>query len=167
MTVKELLTRTRGQIGKNTIYGLGQGVSQGASPRGETGACDCSAFVCWALDLRKYQPKFGWLVKVNGGWYNTDGIWWDATKENTGFFSRITSPRPGAIVVFPSAATAMMPGPKIGHVGVVTAVGADGRYSVVHCSAGNFRAHGDAIQETASTVFERPATIFAWAAPVG
>lgn len=167
MTVADLLARARGQLGKKTIYRLGGGSTLGASPRDETGSCDCSAFVCWCLDIRKRQPGFAWLVKVNGGWLNTDGVWWDASKEPTGFFAQIDAPRPGGIVVFPGKATSKVAGPKVGHIGIITTVAASGSYKVVHCSSGNFKTTGDAIQETASTVFTPTSTIFAWAAPVG
>jgi hypothetical protein len=166
MTASDFIARARSQIGQSTAYGLGRGTTTGASPRDEIGACDCSAFVCWCLDIRKHQPSFAWLVKLNGGWYNTDGMWWDAGKERTGFFERIAGPRQGAIVVFPSRGLSKTTGPKIGHVGLVTRVGADGSYRVVHCSAGNFRSTGDAIQETASTMFTPPSTLFAWASPI-
>src|SRR3954468_633480 len=117
MTVNELVARARGQVGKKTVYGLGRGTTIGGSPRDETGACDCSAFVCWCLDIRKHQTQFAWLVRLNGGWFNTDGMWWDANKESTGLFERIEGPELGAIVVFPGKATSNSPGPKIGHVG--------------------------------------------------
>lgn len=106
------------------------------------------------------------LVKLNGDWFNTDGIWWDATKESTGFFEQIDKPEPGAVVVFPGNATSKTPGPKIGHIGIVTAKLANGSYRVVHCSNGNFRSTRDAIQETPATVFKPSSTIFAWPAPV-
>lgn len=166
MTVKEFLARVRSQVGQNTIYGLGRGTTVGPSPRDETGACDCSAFVCWCLDIRKRQTQFAWLTRLNHGWFNTDGIWWDATRETTGFFEKIDAPEPGAIVVFPSNAISEQPGPKIGHVAVITSVAADGSFRVVHCSSGNFKKTGDAIRETEPTMFTPASTIFAWPAPV-
>ena len=166
MTVNQFLTRARGQIGRGTAYGLGRGTTLGPAPRDETGACDCSAFLCWCLDIRKRQTQFAWLVTLNGGWLNTDGIWWDATRESTGFFEKIDKPEPGAVVVFPGRATSKVPGPKIGHIGIVTSVAADGNYRVVHCSAGNFKKTGDAIGETAPTMFAQTSMIVAWPAAV-
>lgn len=166
MTTNELVARARGQVGKGTAYGLGRGTTVGASPRDELGACDCSAFVCWCLDIRKHQPQFAWLVHVNGGWLNTDGIWWDATRESTGFFAQVDRPIPGAVVVFPGRATSRVPGPKVGHVGLVSRVSDNGAYRIVHCSSGNFRSTGDAIQETAPSMFTPASTIFAWPAPI-
>jgi hypothetical protein len=166
MTTADLIARARRQVGKRTVYGLGRGVTVGESPRDETGACDCSAFVCWCLGIRKRQTNFAWLTNLNGGWYNTDGIWWDAAKESTGFFEQIASPRPGALVVFPGNATSKATGPKIGHIGVVISVSSTGACRVIHCSSGNFKRNGDAIQETAADVFKPPSTIFAWGAMV-
>ena len=166
MTVNEFLARARGQVGQGTVYGMGRGATLGPSPRDEIGACDCSAFVCWCLDIRKQQTQFAWLVALNGGWYNTDGMWWDATRESTGFFEKIDKPEPGALVVFPGRATSKLAGPKIGHVGVITSVAANGSYKIVHCSSGNFRTTGDAIRETAPTMFTTASTIVAWPAAV-
>ncbi|HUQ89168.1 MAG TPA: CHAP domain-containing protein [Vicinamibacterales bacterium] len=166
MKAAELVARARFQVNRATVYGLGRGVTIGESPRDETGACDCSAFACWCLGIRKRQTDFAWLTRLNGGWYNTDGIWWDAAKESTGFFQRIDSPRAGALVVFPGNATSKATGPKIGHVGIVVSVSASGAYRVVHCSNGNFKRAGDAIRETTADVFKPASTIFAWGAMV-
>jgi len=165
MTVAELIQRASSQVGKNTVYALGTGSSQGLNPRDERGRCDCSAFVCWCLNLPKHQPQIVWLRNVNGGWYNTDGMWWDTVKETTGFFSPVAAAKVGAIVVYPSK-TIAPGGPSIGHVGLITKVNPDGTYRVIHCSSGNFRNSGDAIRETEATVFNRPSARFAWSAMV-
>jgi hypothetical protein len=73
--------------------------------------------------------------ELNGGWLNTDGIWWDATKEATGLFEQIAAPAPGGLVVFPGKATSK--------------------------TLGNFTKTGDAIRETEPTMFKAAATIFA------
>jgi len=165
LTVDELIARARTAANTGTKYALGGGKTTGADPRDERGQCDCSAFVCWCLDIRKHQPSLAWLQPVNGGWYNTDGIWWDATKEQTGHFAAIDKPLTGAIIVFPGRGLSKV-GPKIGHVGIVTNVAADGTLSVLHCSSGNFRRTGDAILETSAGVFSQSATALAWAANV-
>jgi cell wall-associated NlpC family hydrolase len=166
VNVAELLKRASSQIGQSTVYRLGGGKTTGESPRDEASSCDCSAFVCWALALRKHQPEFAWLKKVNGGWYNTDGIWWDALKEPTGYFHEIKAPEPGALIVYPSRATSKVAGPKIGHVGVIADVKSGAVSSVIHCSSGNWKKTGDAIRRTAPAgVFDRSSAVrIAWCA---
>ena len=158
MTFDELIARARQQAGTGTKYRLGGGKTTGVDPRDENASCDCSAYVCWCLDIRKHQPSLAW--------YNTDGIWWDATNEQTGHFAAIEKPAPGAITVFPSRGLSKVPGPKIGHVGIVTKVASNGTITTLHCSSGNFNRTGDAIRETAADVFKQSATVFAWAANV-
>jgi hypothetical protein len=166
MRVDELLGRALGQVGQGTRYLLGGGRTQGPDPRSENGGCDCSAFTCWALDLRKYQPQLAWLQPVSGGWFNTNGIWWDAVREKTGFFEQIPAPLPGCVVVYPSALLTGGAGPKIGHVGVVSQVTSTG-WRTVHCSSGNFKSTGDAIRETGPNVFLiRKHAVFAWPAMI-
>lgn len=55
----------------------------------------------------------------------------------------------------------------IGHVGIVTGLGADRILvsSVIHCSAGNGK-NGDAICDTDPKVFKTKLTIFAWYAGI-
>ena len=155
ITVDDLLARARSAIGRGVRYRLGAG---GMDPRGEgpgnvNNECDCSGFVCWALGISR-QTDHPLYVRFNGGWINTDAMVHDA-QSSTGFFTRIGEPRVGCIVVYGSSP----PRRKVGHVGIVTAVEPEAR--VLHCSHGNARA-GDAICETAVTVFSQPDTIFAW-----
>ena len=188
MDVKDALERGRSQVELGTKYRLGGGktIPRGSTCQDEDKGCDCSAFVCWVLRLPKWQNDEIWyLDKLNDGWLNTDGMWLDA-KRSFGFFSELAFPLPGAIVVYPAHRGRMglpsTPGPRIGHVGIVTAVsrrtnaraGRRGELEgvafvptvakqVVHCSGGNFRGWGDAIRETDATVWERRrSTIFAW-----
>lgn len=158
LTVEELLARARTASGQQTKYKLGAG---GMDPRAPgpaniNGECDCSGFVCWCLGMsRKTDHPF--YVRVNGGWINTDAIVADAS-HSTGFFTSLTAPRLGALVVFPSKA----PARKVGHVGIITQLGTQTVVaSVLHCSAGNSR-KGDAICETPPTVFGAPDAIYAW-----
>lgn len=180
MTVDELLERARSQIGLGTVYRMGGGkiVPFGADCRDELGGCDCSAFVCWALRIRKYQGgEFWWLAELNDGWLNTDGIWLDARGDGmmpkpaspltTGNFTQISEPSPGCIVVYPAEHIARVPGSKAGHAGIVTQVQDVTRWQVIHCSLGNYRLSRDAIQETDPEVFLRNrSTLFAWPASV-
>jgi cell wall-associated NlpC family hydrolase len=156
----EVVFRARRTIGHGTLYRLGAGAPQTAPhPWDETGACDCSGFVCWVLGISRYQPMFSFLKIMNGGWMNTDGMVCDAMHP-TGYFEPVTDePLPGDIVVYPSAwyakqlkETNRSSCPRIGHVGLISV--ANGRASrVIHCSSGNYRTHSDAIQETDLTIF--------------
>jgi cell wall-associated NlpC family hydrolase len=157
MDVEDALARAKSMIGKATKYKLGAGglVPAAASPVNLDGACDCSGFVCWCLRMSR-QTSHPAYVHFNGGWINTDAIVFDAGSA-VGFFSRLDAPRVGALFVYPSGGT-----PKhVGHVGIISVAGATTK--VIHCSSGNYKKTGDAIQETVPTVFTaNPNTIIAW-----
>jgi len=164
VTVNQLLAHARSACGLKIRYRLGGGNTnpQAPSPAGEDGSCDCSAFVCWALRIRKYQPDFSWLRNLNGGWMNTDGMWVDARNEPTGFFQKIQKPELGVIVVYPAQWVSKLQGPKVGHVGIVSEVVDGTATRAIHCSAGNFKVGGDAIAENSASIFlKQDATIFA------
>ncbi len=152
----DIVSRARSAIGLDTVYRLGAGAPFTApTPKDESGACDCSGFVCWVLGISRHQPSFQWLVALNGGWMNTDGMAWDGIREGTGFF-RPSLGIPGDIVVYPGKSTAQALKiafgnyrPAIGHVGIY------GSNAVIHCSNGNYRNGGDAIQETEMDVFNK------------
>ena len=189
MYVTDLISRAKSQTGLGAKYRMGGG---NIDPRAEScldegHACDCSAFVAWTFRLPKYQAfEMYYLRELNGGWLNTDGMWCDAHRP-FGFFERIPAPLPGCIIVYPAHKGVMglpeQPGPKVGHVGIVTEVGiadlttpnpqivklrgepmrATLPRKVLHCSAGNFRGWGDAITETGPEVWtKRRSTIYAW-----
>lgn len=166
------LERARKWIGKGTyVLGGGRDGDVGhKSPLDANGGCDCSMFECWCLELSKdVRPCPAWLKAVNGGWYNTDGIYWDAEAEPTGIFISTDTPVPGDVIVYPALWCAhavgveLKSGPRIGHVGIVSEVYPTGRPSkVIHCSAGNQRRFGYAIAETDTDVFDRvPYTVCA------
>lgn len=157
MTVAELLTRARSQIGRQTRYALGGGTVSGSTCQDLTKACDCSGFILWCLQWRRRYAEEAWLKHATGGWLNTDGIWYDATHGPHQFVRPLDSPQAGGLIVYPAAWMSKQPGPKVGHIGILTSP-----ETVIHCSAGNMRRCGDAIQETALTVFQRPATLYAW-----
>ena len=182
MTPKEAIARARSQLGQKTVYRMGGGKSTptGQTCHDELRSCDCSSFVCWVLKQRKYQAdEFWWLAQLNGGWLNTDGMWVDATggvtmniddalsgPRTTGNFSLIRSPLPGAIAVYPASWVSKKEGPRVGHVGVVTAVRGQSSWDVIHCSKSNWL-NGDAIQETGPGVFLGVSSLtFAWCASV-
>lgn len=172
-TVDELLARTRSQIGLKTKYLLGGGVFKANrhSCQDASGSCDCSAFACWALGVDKqgsypYLVGPGQPVQPGNQWYGTDNIVNDAVHLAVGLFQKVDAPAPGALIVFPSQKAA---GGKStpGHVGIVTEVRADGSLRVVHCSSRNFKAKGDAIQETDDAVFKgRNGLIYAWCSKI-
>lgn len=184
MNASDLIQRALSQVDLGTKYVLGGGELRpdDADARDSKGGCDCSAFVCWALRIPKAARDFAWLKKVNGGWYNTDGIWWDAVREASGFFSPTSAAGgrdivPGAVLVYPSRRTLVAAGysdekswgrdtdrltPSIGHVGIVVAGHSWATARVVHCSAGNHRRTGDAIAVTSAKVFEVRSCVSTW-----
>lgn len=160
-TVQALLARAASAAGKKTIYKLGSGGMDANAPRPSNirNECDCSGYVCWCLGISR-KTDHPLYMSFNGGWINTDAMVHDA-KTSTGFFDRIDKPKPGCLIVYPKSAR-----PKIGHVGIVTRLNTDGTVArVLHCSSGASR-QGDAVAETAPTVFNTPLTIFAWYAGV-
>jgi hypothetical protein len=104
--------------------------------------CDCAGFVAWCLGFDRYQPG---TFEYWDGWINTDSAIFEA--ENNGeWFERLAAPELGCLIVYPSHGKA--PNRLIGHVGIVVAVPENARIRVIHCSSGNDRRTGHAIQET-------------------
>jgi hypothetical protein len=188
LTVVQLLARARAQSGHKVIYGLGGGDIKPttSNPWGDDNRLDCSAYTNWSFGLSKYQPTLAFLDPVSGRWYNTGGVWWDAKMEKTGHFEEIMTPLPGCAVVYPSRAIvgllkkagsprvlidAVASCPSVGHIGIVTEVipgrvGTSGIAKVIHCSSGNYKKTGDAVQETGPEVFQRPGAILVWCSTV-
>jgi hypothetical protein len=154
MKVAELVARARGAHGIPTRYSLGAGGIDPSSPTpaNVSRACDCSGFVCWALGISR-KTDHPLYKKFNGGWINTDAMVVDGN-EPSGFFSPVVAVTPGSIIVYPSVA-GLVP---VGHVGIVTSISAEGGIRVIHCSKGNDRRGGDAIDETDDAVFKRQAS---------
>jgi len=116
-------------------------------------ACDCSGFVCWALGVARDGGPW------DGGWISTDAIHADALGARR-LFRPAEHAAPGALIVYPKPRSQGADGPP-GHVGIVTAVAADGRVSrVLHCAPGNYlRPPADgqprnAIAETGPELFD-------------
>lgn len=88
----DLLARAHTALNKRTVYTLGGGADSPEllDPRDSAGGCDCSAFVCWALGLKKFDRGRKWLAAVNGGYLSTDGLWWDAVKTEMGIFNLVS-----------------------------------------------------------------------------
>lgn len=91
ITRADLLTRARSALTPKGTYRLGGGHTDPdfESPLDADGTCDCSAFICWALQLHKFDKSRTWLQVVNGGYLNTDGVWWDAVKTELGIFNMV------------------------------------------------------------------------------
>lgn len=168
MTVEELLERARSQVGLRIKYKMGGGASKTArhTCADSNNASDCSSFVCWALGIDKngnypFLRRPGTQPDPGGDWYGTDQIWDDAVNLRLGLFSKINDPVPGCVIVFPTTWKEGRARPA-GHCGIVTQISGGKVKKVVHCSSGNFRAMGDAVQETDPGVFTDPRTTFAW-----
>jgi hypothetical protein len=170
VTVEELLRRAYRALdagkSKGGTYRLGGGrlTPTGDDPFDELATCDCSAFVCWCLGIAKAQP-FDWLRPINGGWFNTDGIWWDAMRERTGFFRPITETKMGSLLVFPSLSLCRAQKikgragmPSVGHVGIITA-DAQGKPLLLDCSSRN---DGIAERKVPDIMVSHPAVARVW-----
>lgn len=155
MNVDTLLTRAYSGLKKNTKY-----KSPGVMPPFAASVwtpnikADCSGFVDWCLRFsptRKVNHPL--YIKVNGGWFETSGIWNDGMKD-TGFFSRTKAPRIGGMLVYPDyrGSDGKM---HDGHIGIICKVngkdGVAGVDEIIHCSLGSSNNLGDAIQITKPT----------------
>jgi hypothetical protein len=118
-------------------------------------ACDCSAFVAWALGLPK-GPAGG--VAAPTIW--TGFMVHEArSSSSTALFRVLPRALEGCLLVYSASANV-----RVGHVGIVSQVGDDGRaQAVIHCSPQNFLinpapgAQRSAIAETAATIFHEQA----------
>jgi len=131
-------------------YGLGKGGMNPGSPTpASNGLCDCSGFVAWSLGFsRKINERF--YVRFNNGWFETTAVWTDIASP-VGILEEIDKPRAGAVVVYPD---------RDGHQGHIGILVDDDK--VVHCSMGNDRAFGNAIQVTNTDVFNKPIARYGW-----
>jgi hypothetical protein len=172
-TVDELFARASSQKRLEIRYRLGGGAVRAARDTcaDATNTCDCSAYVCWTLGIDKqgsypYLVPPGHVVEPGNQWYGTDNIWTDAVHLDVGLFQQIGEPAPGCLMVFPTRRSASGKSTP-GHIGLVTRVDGTGVKGVLHCSASNFKAFGDAIQETDDAVFRnKPGLIYAWCARI-
>lgn len=160
MTGAEVVERARSAIGHHTIYALGKGGYNPASPFpwSSLGECDCSGFVAWCLMMSRHLDH-PWYLAENGGWLETTAIVRDAMSP-FGFFQKVDwlQARPGDLLVYGDHDG------KQGHVGVVSALDAEGPAAAIHCSSGNYRTRGDAIQETIAALWKmRPSIVARYA----
>jgi len=151
MKVAAVMARAQSAIGQGIRYKLGMGGMKPGNPSPAAGGqCDCTGFIAWCLGMsRKTSEAF--YVNFNNGWIETTAVWTDVGK-SVGIFEQINGPKIGAIVVFPDKAG------KQGHIGIISGAG-----KVIHCSSGNDKKFGDAIQETDMAVFNnRPDALYGW-----
>lgn len=158
MTRDQVVARARSmaQPGFTIEYKLGFGGMDPTKPSPGS-RCDCSGFVAWCYGISRKldHPHYR---EWNGGWLETSAVAKDA-RSSTGMFDEI--PRelalPGDAVVFGDGPR----GIRQGHIGIVTKVDKRGPILVCHCSAGNYKKYGHAIQETNLDVFWAFAAIVA------
>lgn len=116
-------------------------------PWDEDMEADCSALVLWSFGLSRFQNPI-WIDTTRlvaiarahepAGKLFTSVEWLDCL--------------PGDAVAWPDRIGENDKHHE-GHCGIVTEVGHGGPTRVVHCSAGNWKASSDAIQETDATIF--------------
>jgi hypothetical protein len=108
---------------------------------------DCSGFIAWVLGVSRHLDH-PWYKAQNGGWLETTAIVRDCGTP-FGFFTEVPreTARGGDLIVYGDHLN--HDGTKRqGHVGLISEVGESGPTQAVHCSRGNERKTGDAIQET-------------------
>lgn len=151
MTNAELITRARSAIGRGCRYGLGKGGFWPGldRPWDNEMLCDCSGLVAWVLGVSRHL-EHPWYKAQNGGWLETSAIMRDCGTP-FGFFTEVPADmgRAGDLLVYGDRKN-QDGTTRQGHVGIISEMGATGPAKAVHCSRGNERRAGDAIQETAS-----------------
>lgn len=143
---KAAVKKARGWIGKNTVYKLS------ASTPGKI--CDCSGMTAAAYGYKRDDKSV--LGPTDGSYHYTNSIVADAL-DNGDFYELLPAPEIGCFVVYPGITKAGKR-IRIGHIGIVTDVpdkwaGDFSTIKVVHCSSGNYKKTGDAIQETSGALW--------------
>ena len=145
MTGLDVVARARSAVAGGCIYKLGKGGFRptNLAPWDKQMQCDCSGFVSWALGVSRKTDN-PWYVAYNGGWFETSAIVRDALS-TYGVFTEVAryDALPGDVLVWGDSGGAQ------GHVGIVS-----GPTTIIHCSKGNYTTTGDAIRETATTIFD-------------
>lgn len=139
-------------------YALGAGGfnPSAKAPWSASATMDCSGFAAWCIGVsRHYQAM------PNGDWIETSQIHADA-KSCRVVFRELEEPVIGALLVWPDQVIESKL--RHGHVGVIAETKADTSEGVrvskvIHCSAGNWRATGNAIGATGADVFDRNGAI--------
>lgn len=159
------LERARAACALPIAYKLGMGGMRPVreSPANSDGQCDCSGFVSWCLGLSR-QTADPFYRQLNGGWIETTAVVADAIAPR-GLFSRVDVPEPGDIMVWGDS---KKNGRTVqGHIGIIAAVENGRATRVIHCSSGNFRRLGKAVQETNADIFHNNGAIYARCLAVG
>lgn len=126
-------------------------------------ACDCSAFLWWALQV----PRHG----DGGGWMTTDEIHADA-QHSRRFVVRTGAPRVGDLLVHPRPRQSDPGAIDRGHVAVISAVEGGTYTRMIHCAPENYLIDPpagqarNAIAETGCELFaeNRETLVVAWKA---
>ncbi len=133
------LERARSMVGRGRYHlGAGGKDPKAPDPFDSDGTSDCSGFVAWCLELPRKSD--------DGVWFYTDALEADArgqVKGDLGDGVAWDAAQPGDLVVYGA-------GPKTGHVGIVSQVGAAGPVSAIHCRSGA----APAVVETGAAFFK-------------
>lgn len=134
--LKDRVRRARSAVGRGTRYRLGRG---GFDPSlklpAQSGDCDCSGFLSWALGISRHQRDKDkpWSKAIP--WIETTAIYKDAKGKKL-LFTKISEPVPGCLVVYPDRWL----GVKQGHVAIVSTVSSDGKsFDIIDCSSRGVR----------------------------
>ena len=145
MTGQQAVDRARKCIGHGCRYKLGAGgiLASREWPWNGTHSCDCTGFLAWAVGHGRElgEDEF---PDFPGRWIESTMIVKDAgASGKQALFTQIPWELavPGDVLAYGDHGT------RSGHVGLVATVDATGPLTVVHCSAGNWRVHLDAIRE--------------------
>ncbi len=142
----EQIMRAKLMAGRKDIgYSMTPGKNGGRDPNAKdpcsvgTRTADCVGFALWAMGLDRYQPDF--VCGSYEGWINTNSMMLDALGLRSFFTPMVELVYPH-LLVYPSASKKLLAQgyPRVGHVGVVVEID-----RAVHCSAGNARRLGHAI----------------------
>jgi cell wall-associated NlpC family hydrolase len=146
VTRDDVVRRARSVLDRG-VYRLGAGGRrpQDPHPFDKNNGADCSGFVAWCLGLDRYQPD-------TIGWIETTKVHTDAMYRQKLFdVEPKIGARPGDIFVWPDKSSK---GGKLeGHIGIVGEVENGKVVTVIHCSSGNMRRQGKAVQETDARAF--------------
>ena len=150
------MDRARSAVGRPTIYKLGAGGREPSLERPDV-ELDCSGFVAWALGIDRFLPNDGIPHRSGEEWFECSNIFADA-RAGCLYASQVSlhEALAGDVLVWPDGDGHQ------GHIGLVASCeDGFGPATVVHCSLGNYRERGDAIQETDISLFKKHGAIAA------